>query len=236
MKKLVICMCLIAFNMIFSQEKEHLKNKLETFQKDQEQEAKEKQQEQDKLEYERVYVDVGLVKPLGNMSNKFELSPSYGFWFRSKIKNDDYIDVGLNILIPKQASNIYLTYKDSIFSLGSRRFGCNLGFRFAKIFPFSQVSPRNNIEWNTGFGLAVLFYDANHKRYTDILNDAYKKDTNETYDFGLATLFLSQGIKLNFKNVGVQFNYQFTPFGLFENRIPENFGSQSILFGIYYRQ
>lgn len=236
MRKLVICMCLIAFNMIFSQEKEHLKNKLEAFQKAQEQEAKEKQQEQDKLEYERVYVEVGLVKPLGNMSTKFELSPSYGFWFRSKIKNDDYIDVGFNILIPKQASNINLTYKDSIFSLGSNRFGGNLGFRFAKIFPFSQVSPRNNIEWNTGFGVAALFYDANHKRYDDILNDKYKEDTNETYSFGLATIFLSQGIKLNFKNVGVQFNYQFTPYGLFENRIEPHFGSQSIFFGIYYRQ
>ena len=116
---------------------------------------------------------------------------------------DDFIDIGVNIMIPKHASRINLAYKDSLFSLDSNRFGGNLGFRFAKIFPFSRVSPRNNIEWHSGFGVAALFYDANHKRYFDILNDKYKKDTDETYDFVLATIFLSQGIKLNIKNVGI---------------------------------
>jgi hypothetical protein len=234
MSKLVICICLLTFNAVISQETEYLKNKLDTLKL--EKKEQEKQPEDDKLEYERVYVEVGLVKPFGKLSNQFELSPSYGFWFRSKIKNDDFIDIGLNIMIPKYASKINLAYKDSLFSLDSKRFGGNLGFRFAKIFPFSRVSPRNNIEWHSGFGVATLFYDANHKRYFDILNDKYKKDTDETYDFVLATIFLSQGIKLNIKNVGIQINYQFTPYGLFENRIPENFGSQSIFFGIYYRQ
>jgi hypothetical protein len=234
MSKLVICICLISFNAMISQETEYLKNKLETYKL--EKDELEKKQEQDKLEYERVYIEVGLVKSIEKLSNKFELSPSYGIWFRSKIKDDDYIDIGLNIMIPKHASKINLAYKDSLFSLDSNRFGGNLGFRFAKIFPFSRVSPRNNIEWNTGFGVAALFYDANHKRYDDIINDKYKKNNDETYDFVLATIFVSQGIKLNLKNVGVHVNYQFTPYGLFENRISENFGSQSILFGIYYRQ
>lgn len=191
----------------------------------------------DKSEYERVYVEVGLVKPFGNLSNKFEMSPSYGFWFRSRIKNDDYIDIGLNVMIPKEASNINLTYNDSTFSLSSRRFAGNLGFRFAKVFPLSTFSSRKNIEWNTGFGVAALFYDGNHRRYEDIVNGSYDVDNSKVgYDFALVTILLSQGLKINFNNVGVQCNYQFTPYGLFENRLEPNFGSQSIMFGIYYRQ
>lgn len=234
MKKVLFCMCFLGFNMLFSQEVEHLIHKFEAFKE--EQEVLQAQQKKEILEYERVYVEVGLVKPIGNLSTKFEASPCFGFWFRSKIKNDDYIDVGFNVMIPQQASNIDFTYKDSVFSLKSHRFGGNLGFRFAKVFPFSNVSPRNNIEWNTGFGVAALFYDANHKRYEDIRSGKYKSNNNETYTYGLATLFLSQGIKINIKNVGLQFNYQFTPYGLFEKRMEPNFGSQSIMFGIYYRQ
>ncbi|MES2864534.1 MAG: hypothetical protein V4666_10480 [Bacteroidota bacterium] len=214
MKKVIVIICLFVLNVLFSQ------NKLEEI----------------NSEYERVYVEVGLVKPIGNLSNKFELSPSYGFWFRSRIKNDDYIDIGLNVMIPQKVSNINFTHNDSVFSLGSKRLGINLGFRFAKVFPFSNVSPRNNVEWNTGFGVSTLFYDANHKRHEDIMIGEYKNDNNKTYDYGLTSLFLSQGIKLNFRNVGLQFNYQFTPYGLFEKRIEPNFGSQSLLFGIYYRQ
>jgi hypothetical protein len=41
------------------------------------------------------------------------------------------------------------------------------------VFPFSNVSPRNNIEWNSGFGVAALFYDAIHKRHDDIMSGEY---------------------------------------------------------------
>jgi hypothetical protein len=228
MKNAIVIICLLGLNVLFSQ------NKLEELEKLNQSKIP---NELEESEYERVYVEAGLVKPLGNLSNKFEMSPSYGFWFRSRIKNDDYIDIGLNVMIPKNASNINFKHKDSLFSLGSKRLGMNLGFRFAKVFPFSNVSPRNNIEWNTGFGVSTLFYDANHKRYDAILSGDYEENKNkESYDFVLCTMFLSQGIKVNFKNIGVQFNYQFTPYGFLEDRIEPNFGSQSIFFGIYYRQ
>ena len=71
MSKLVICIFLLIFNTVISQETECLKNKLETFKL--EKKEQEKQQEDDKFEYERVYVEVGLVKPFGKLSNKFEL-------------------------------------------------------------------------------------------------------------------------------------------------------------------
>lgn len=233
MKKIIVIIFLISINVLNSQTLE--KNKLEELKK--KQDLLEKQLAEDKFEYERVYVEVGLVKPLGNLSNKFDISPSYGFWFRSRIKNDDYIDIGLNVMIPNQASPVKLSYNDSIFSLSSRRFGGNLGFRFAKVFPLSTFSSRKNIEWNTGFGVAALFYDGNHRRYEDIVNGSYDQNNSKvSYDFAMATILLSQGLKINFNNVGVQFNYQLTPYGLFEKRIEPNFGSQSIMFGIYYRQ
>ena len=227
MKKIFVLISLLGLNLLFSQ------NELEKLEKLNQSQV---WNDTEDVEYERVYVEVGVVKPIGNLSNKFEVSPCYGFWFRSRIKNNDYIDIGLNAMIPQHASNINMTHNDSVFSLRSHRFGGNFGFRFAKIFPLSNVSPRNNIEWNSGFGVSALFYDANHKRHGDIMNGEYKKDNDETYNFGLTTIFLSQGIKINFRNVGFQFNYQFTPYGLFEERIEPNFGSQSVMFGIYYRQ
>ena len=88
------------------------------------------------------------------MTNKFEVSPSYGFWYRSRIKNNDFIDIGFNVLIPQQASSMNFIYNVSVF-------------------PFSNVSPRNNIEWNSGFGVAALFYDAINKRHDDIMSGEY---------------------------------------------------------------
>lgn len=228
MKKCILIVCLFCLQYLKAQ------NSLEKLEKLNQSELFKELEEE---EYERVYVEIGLVKPIGNLSNKFDVSPCYGFWFRSKIKNNDFIDIGLNVMIPNNASNINVKYKDSTFSNGARRFGGNLGFRFAKVFPFSNVSPRNNVEWFTGFGVATMFYDANHKRYEDIVNGSYDADSSEkSYEFVLATFQFSQGVKINIKNVGLQFNYQFTPYGLFDNRIEPNFGSQSILFGIYYRQ
>jgi hypothetical protein len=187
------------------------------------------------FDYEKVYLEVGVMQPLGNLKKQFSVSPTVGFWFRSEIKKNDYVDFGVSVIIPQHAENINYRYKDSTFSLASNNFGGTIGARFAKVFPLSVKQPKNNLEWNTGLGIMALFYDANHKRIEDIISGDYE-DENHSYSFGLTSLMISQGVKINFKNVGLQCQYQFTPFHFLDKKLDKNFGNQSLMLGIYYRQ
>lgn len=178
------------------------------------------------MEYERVYIEAGFLQPLGKLSNKFEMSPSFGFWFRTKMNREDYIDLGFNFFIPKDPVEPDFKYRGRMVQYKSDRFAINIGTRFAKVLPLSQKSTNFNVEWNSGVGLALNFYSA-----PDELEFRKKEHTNEV----LTTFYVSQGIKINYKSVGLQCHYQFSPYGLFNERI-DNFGSQSLMFGIVYRQ
>lgn len=177
-------------------------------------------------EYERVYIEAGFLQPLGKLSNKFELSPSFGFWFRTKFLGEDYIDLGFNFFIPQNPIAPEFTFRDSVVQYKSEKFGINIGTRFAKSIPLSVHSNNFNVEWNSGIGLALNFYEA-----PEALHFTKEEDTNEV----LTTFYLSQGIKLNYRNIGLQCHYQWSPYGIFNDRI-NNFGSQSIMFGMVYRQ
>lgn len=176
--------------------------------------------------YERVYVEAGFVKPLGNLANKFEMSPAFGFWFRTRMFREDYVDFGFAFFIPKNPVPADFKYRDSVVKYKSDHFAINIGTRFAKVIPLSQNPAAFNAEWNSGIGLALNFYSA-----PDALEFRKGEYTNEV----LTTFYLSQGIKVNYKNIGLQVQYQWSPYGLFNERI-KNFGSQSLLFGIVYRQ
>lgn len=177
-------------------------------------------------DYERVYVEAGLFKPLGKLSDKFEASPSFGFWFRTKLVQEDFVDLGFNFFIPKNPIAPEFRYRNSIVNYKSDHFAINIGSRFARKISLSQVTTNFNVEWNAGIGVALNFYSA-----PDDLEFAEGEHTREV----LTTFYLSQGLKLNYKNVGLQCHYQWSPYGLFNGRI-DNFGSRSIMFGIVYRQ
>jgi len=185
------------------------------------------QAQNNQAEYERVYVEAGFVQPLGNMSNKFDVSPSFGFWFRNRILSKDFVDFGFNFFITKKKKNVNFKYQDSILSYKSKHFAINIGARFAKVLPLSLESDDFNFEWNSGIGLALNAYKAPDE--VDFEGDEHSGEL-------LTTIFLSQGIKVNYKNVGLQCHYQFSPYGLFSKNIENDFGSQSIMFGVVYRQ
>ena len=84
-----------------------------------------------------------------------------------------------------------------------------------------------NLEWNSGIGLALNFYKAPYE--LDFEGGEYTKEV-------LTTFYLSHGIKFNYNNVGLQCHYQWSPYGLFNDKVEKDFGSQSLMFGIVYRQ
>lgn len=185
------------------------------------------QAQQTTQDYERVYIEAGLVQPLGSLSNKFDTSSSFGFWFRNRIVHQDFVDFGFNFFIPRHARNVDFKVQDSNLSYKSKHFAINIGARFAKVMPLSLKSNHSNFEWNSGIGLALNVYKAPE--------DFVFEEGINTGEI-LTTFFLSQGIKINFKNIGLQCHYQLTPYGLFEKKVENNFGSQSLMFGIVYRQ
>ncbi|WP_264536049.1 hypothetical protein [Flavobacterium sp. N1736] len=178
-------------------------------------------------EYERIYIEAGFLQPIGKLSDKFDLSPSFGFWFRNKLNQEDFVDFGFNFFIPKNPAQPNFKYRDSIVQYKSSHFAINIGTRFTKVILLSQRKTDFNLEWNSGIGLALNFYNApNELEFGD------REHTKEV----LTTFYLSQGIKLNYKNTGIQCHYQWSPYGLFNDRVEKNFGSQSLMFGIVYRQ
>ena len=177
--------------------------------------------------FERVYIEVGAVKPLGIMADKFETSPSFGFWFRSRLVKEDFIDFGFNFFLPKNTSTINFKYKDSILEYKSKHFAINIGDRFAKVMPLSLQTKDFNFEWNSGIGLAVNAYQAPDE--IEFENGDYSQEI-------LTTFYLSQGMKINYKNIGLQCHYQWSPFNLFNAKIEREYGSQTLMFGIVYRQ
>lgn len=178
-------------------------------------------------EYERVYVEAGFVQPIGKLSDKFDLSSSFGFWYRSKMNREDYIDFGFNFFIPKKPVDVNFKYRDTNVKYESGHFAINIGTRFAKVIPLSPTKKDFNAEWNSAIGLALNFYKAPHELEFE--------DGDHTKEV-LTTFYLSQGIKLNYKNIGLQCHYQFSPYGIFNDKIEKDFGSQSLMFGIIYRQ
>lgn len=178
-------------------------------------------------DYERVYVEAGFVQPIGKLSKQFEMSPSFGFWFRNKLNAEDFVDFGFNFFIPKNPVKPNFRYRDSIVNYNSKYFGINIGTRFAKVIPLSQKATNFNAECNSGIGLALNVYSAPHE---------LQFDKGEHSSEVLTTFYLSQGIKLNYKNIGLQCHYQWSPYGLFNEKLEKDFGSQSLMFGIVYRQ
>ncbi len=180
-----------------------------------------------KLEYERIYVEAGFIQPLGHLADKFEMSPSFGFWVRTKMYHEDYVDFGFNFFILKNPIKPNFKYRDSIVRYDSKYFGINIGTRFSKVISLSPKSNYLNSEWTSGIGLALNVYHA---------PDELHFDDGEHSEEILTTFYISQGIKLNYKNVGLQCHYQWSPYGLLNEKLEEKFGSQSLMFGIVYRQ
>lgn len=89
-------------------------------------------------DYERVYVEAGFLQPIGKLSKQFEMSPSFGFWFRNQINMEDFVDLGFNFFIPKNPVEPNFKYQDSIVKYKSKYFGINIGTRFSKVIPLCK--------------------------------------------------------------------------------------------------
>ncbi len=187
-------------------------------------------QVQENNDYERVYIEVGVLYPLDKLKNTIKSAPNFGFWYKSRIKKTEFLDFGFNMSVLKNKMTFQSETNDSIFKNTPKYFAGMVGFKYCKEYSLSD-SKNIKLEIFPSIGYAFFFYESKliGLKNNNSLNDEKSKKA-------LSTFHLGQGIKLNIDNVAVQMQYQFTPYNLFYKNIDENLGSQSLIFGIIYKQ
>ena len=185
-------------------------------------------------DYKSVYIEAGILYPLGNLKSRILPSPNIGFWHKTKIYELESFDFGFNVSVIKSENNFVYEKKDSLFSNKPRGISGMVGFRYCKVFELSKKNKNINLELFPSFGYAFLMHKST---FTGFANPENTNSVNDKVSKrALSTLHIGQGLKLNFNNVGLHVQYQFTPYSLLYKYIDNDFGSQSLIFGIYYRQ
>jgi hypothetical protein len=177
---------------------------------------------------EIINAEASIIIPIGNLSNKFDYAQSYGFWFKIKQENNIAVNVGFTALFLKNARAIDYIFNDSIYTIDSNKFGIDIGIRAVKIIPISR-NQKNYLELGMTIGLDYLDYDFPSEETND-----KEKENNKYEPFKKTTVLLAPEINYMYNNVGVKFQYRFTPYNIdgFESK----FGSSSLSFGIVYKQ
>jgi hypothetical protein len=181
--------------------------------------------------YERVVVEAGTRIPVGNLADIMDVSPEAGAWLRSRLGNGDMLDVGGSVFIPVSTGEFDYYTRDGVFQVKAKAVSGMAGFRFNKLYVvgFNRV-----LEWQSSFGYAWLTYNDEQAKYRDAIE--YGDSANHSYTKGFSTFHVGQGVRYNIDNVGLQAVYNFTPYGMFSDYVPQNFGSHSFTLSIIYRQ
>ena len=177
---------------------------------------------------EIVNAEASIIIPIGNLSNKFDFAHSYGFWFKIKQENNISVNAGFTAILLKNARPIDYEFNDSTYSIDSNKFGFDIGIRAIKFIPVSK-NQKNYLELGFTIGIDYLDYDFPSEE-TD------KEDDKEKYEpYKNATILLAPEIKYMYRNIGLRFQYRFTPYD-FNEGFESKFGSSSISFGVVYKQ
>ena len=170
--------------------------------------------------YERFIVEAGVRFPLDKLADKIGPSPEFGLWFRSRMPDNDMIDVGFTLYTPTNRREFNYINDKAVYAVKPCAVSGMAGVRFKKL-----------IEWSTTAGYAFFMYtDKSFKTVRDT------RSSSPATSKAFSTFHIGQGLKLNVNNVGLQVHYNYTPYGLLSDHVGNNFGSHSLTFGIFYRQ
>jgi hypothetical protein len=177
--------------------------------------------------YERVAIEAGVRIPFGNLADKIGTSPEIGLWFRTRLRNDDMLDIGGTVCIPSGIKEFEYESHGETYKVSPTGVLGMAGVRFCKVYKFGTGTYRKSAEWMSSFGYAYFMYRDRYAMNTPQQNNSHK---------ALSTFHIGQGLRLNVDNVGFQVNYNYTPYGQFNSHVAQNFGAHSLSLGIVYRQ
>lgn len=171
--------------------------------------------------FKRNIVEVSYGIPLGDLANKYESTINSAVYFRTKIAKKQFIDFGLEVSGVVQGNAINYKFNGENVILDGSKSAFLLGLRYTR-FLYQSKNEVFHIESNSGLGWKYLHYSKpEDEKYKEI-------------DFQpiLNTIAFTQGIKIMYSGFGVFCNYQYAPYDLFNSKIEDHFGAESINFGI----
>lgn len=179
---------------------------------------------------EHVYIEFGGCSPIGQLREYQKPNVNLGFWVLVQHFRDERLEVGFNLTLAKPGNAFISRKLDSVFSNRAKAASGMIGFRYVRKYPIGQ-----NGHWSSevfpSLGYAFFGYDSQLK--------ATRSDgdivAGERKFKALSTIHVGQGVRVNYKNVGIQAQYQFTPYDWF-SRNDDTIGAHSLTFGIVYRQ
>jgi len=186
----------------------------------------------DSVNYERFIAEAGIRIPLAKMADKIGPSPEFGFWFRSRIPNNDWVDVGFSLCTPTNRREFIYMGDKATYTVKPAAVSGMVGVRFNKIYALGGNRFKKTLEWSTTAGYAFFMYSDKEFNIGRNGQDAY---TN-TVAKALSTFQLGQGVMFSLNNLGLQLHYNYTPYGLFSNHVSNDFGSHSLTVGVFYKQ
>lgn len=172
-----------------------------------------------------VTAEATIIAPLGKLSSKFNYAQSYGFWIKENTKRDIYASIGIAFLILDKGKNIQYRAKDSTYTISSENYGIDFGFRLTKR---KQLSKNNSIEVSNTLAIHYLSYNFPNRKSDE-------SDSTKGNDFKNTTGLFAPEISFIHKNMGVKIQYRYTPFSIIDG-FESKFGSQSLAFGLVYKQ
>ncbi len=184
--------------------------------------------------YERVMIEAGMRIPMDKLGDKMGASPEAGFWFRSRLRNGDMLDVGFSAYVPTAATPFDYSDRGDVYKVSPAGASGMAGFRMCKVYDLTSSRYRKSLEWMSSFGYAWFMY---RDRYAADEGPRPGGSINENSALkALHTFHIGQGLRFNIDNVGFQVNYSYAPYGQFSSHVPKDFGGHALTVGVVYRQ
>jgi hypothetical protein len=184
-----------------------------------------------KYEYERLSFEVGAVVPLGYLSQQFKPSANLGFWYRSRVANNNFMDCGVSFYIPQNPSKIILKMNNYFQETRSRNFAGSINIRGVRTYP---INMNYSLETNASAGFGFYSYDISFGENPRNCGENKDQACSDFRTFN--TIHLAIGTTLRYKNLGIYSQYNFAPYHLFSNKIDKNFGQSYLSLGVVYFQ
>ena len=183
------------------------------------------------IPYQRILIEAGVHIPFGKLADKIGAGPEFGIWYRSRMLNNDFIDVGISLYIPGNRRGFDYQDEGSNYKVKPAEVSGMVGVRMNKPYRLGDVNSKKTLEWSTTGGYAFFMYNDKKVRSG---NGSTRNDVVGNTK-ALSTFQIGQGIKFTNNNLGIQLNYNYTPYGLLSRHVPDNFGSHSFTISVFYK-
>ncbi len=177
--------------------------------------------------YERFIMEAGMRIPMDNLGDKTGASPEFGMWVRSRLRNENMLDIGGTVSAASDVHDFDYSGHDTTYKVSPSGVSGMAGFRLAKVYPLKGGNYKQSIELMPSFGYAFFMYRDRYVVNGHTMNDGLKL---------LNTFHAGLGLRFTIDNLGFQANYNYTPYGQFSRHVPTNFGAQSFSLSLIYRQ